>query len=449
MKETDETLRLLAEADQQRRFGNFDGAIAASEKALAADPKSQAALQFLSTLHFTLNNFADAAKHLEAFSKLNPASVDCWHGLGLAYEGCERADDALAAYRTAAALDHDNPYTYLFIGSVLEGQGEDLIAAQAYSFAVDLYPKVKLIPNNPDAPQALKFRAKRANDMLTKLGAEIREDAASVAEENFKGADFARFQKSIWRKLSDGSAPFDDLIQQPMAFYQPGLDFRPWFERGEFDWATRFEAEFDAIRAEMLAGLDTLKDTKPYLEKGRNDPETWGDMIDNINWSGLHFYNGIEREEEAFKRFPHTAQVIDSLPLFKIRGTPVEVLFSCLQAGQRIPPHWGASNARVTVHLPLVVPKRNDGEGPWLRAGHETRPFIEGQMMAFDDSFEHEALNPTDSVRVVLIVEAWHPALAEHEKKAIEESYAAYNDWMAARNLKLIAGIEGSIDAVE
>ena len=36
--------------------------------------------------------------------------------------------------------------------------------------------------------------------------------------------------------------------------------------------------------------------------------------------------------------------------------------------------------------------------------------------MVFDDTFEHSALNPTDRVRGILLMDAWHPGLSMAEK---------------------------------
>ena len=51
----------------------------------------------------------------------------------------------------------------------------------------------------------------------------------------------------------------------------------------------------------------------------------------------------------------------------------------------RLKPHCGPTNARLRVHVGLSVP-----EGAGLRVGNETRAWIVGGAIAFDDSFEHE-----------------------------------------------------------
>jgi aspartyl/asparaginyl beta-hydroxylase (cupin superfamily) len=95
-------------------------------------------------------------------------------------------------------------------------------------------------------------------------------------------------------------------------------------------------------------------------------------------------------------------------------------MFSLLAPGAHIPPHAGVANTRLVCHLPLIVPP-----GCWFRAGAETRPWEVGKAWIFDDTIEHEALNPSDSPRVILIVDTWHPGLSENERAAVAAVMAA------------------------
>jgi aspartyl/asparaginyl beta-hydroxylase (cupin superfamily) len=66
----------------------------------------------------------------------------------------------------------------------------------------------------------------------------------------------------------------------------------------------------------------------------------------------------------------------------------------------------------------LIVP-----EGCTFRVGGETRPWIEGQALVFDDTIEHEAINPTAEDRAVLILDCWNPYLSEAERAMICRIY--------------------------
>ena len=95
-------------------------------------------------------------------------------------------------------------------------------------------------------------------------------------------------------------------------------------------------------------------------------------------------------------------------------------MFSLLAPGIRIPPHTGVNNARLVCHLPLIVPP-----GCWFRVGAETREWQRGSAFLFDDTIEHEAMNPSDQLRVVFIFDVWHPGLTPSERAAVRRVIAA------------------------
>ena len=71
-------------------------------------------------------------------------------------------------------------------------------------------------------------------------------------------------------------------------------------------------------------------------------------------------------------------------------------MFSLLAPGAHIPPHTGVANTRLVCHLPLIVPDGLLVPGRRRDAGCG-RP---GKAWIFDDTIEHEALNPSDALRV-------------------------------------------------
>lgn len=84
----------------------------------------------------------------------------------------------------------------------------------------------------------------------------------------------------------------------------------------------------------------------------------------------------------------------------------------------------------MTVHLPLIVP-----DNCAIRVGDYHHSWREGEVFAFDDSFDHEAWNDSDLVRIVLIFEAWHPDLTADEIKAVERSFSARENWTKNRTI--------------
>jgi aspartyl/asparaginyl beta-hydroxylase (cupin superfamily) len=48
-----------------------------------------------------------------------------------------------------------------------------------------------------------------------------------------------------------------------------------------------------------------------------------------------------------------------------------------------------------------------------------------GEAWVFDDTIEHEAMNGGDALRVLLIVDTWHPDLSPDERAAVGAVMAA------------------------
>ena len=85
-----------------------------------------------------------------------------------------------------------------------------------------------------------------------------------------------------------------------------------------------------------------------------------------------------------------------------------------MRPGVHVWPHCGPTNCRVRCHLGLVTPP-----GPRIRVGNETRAWEQGRFIIFDDSFEHEVWHDGESVRLVLIIDVWHPELSAHHRATL------------------------------
>ena len=203
--------------------------------------------------------------------------------------------------------------------------------------------------------------------------------------------------------------------QQPSVLYYPYLAQRQYFEREEFDWVPALEAATPAIREELVALVDEGADFRPYVE---NDPDRphrdFHGLNENRDWTALYLWRDGKPVEANAARCPKTMAALEKVPLSRIGSRTPAVLFSRLEAGAHIPPHTGMLNCRLICHLPLIVPN-----GCWLRVGNETREWEEGKLLVFDDSFEHEARNPSGELRIVLLFDIWRPELAEDERSAI------------------------------
>ena len=206
-------------------------------------------------------------------------------------------------------------------------------------------------------------------------------------------------------------------------FDLPDLPAMPVVPRAPLPWAAAIEARTAEVREEYLAAVAAGAALSPYVDAATRGP-IWQNLRGKLDWSSLHLYKA-GAETPFSQLFPKTLAALEAADVVRLEGRPVELLFSRLRPGAHIPPHFGTGNHRITVHLPLIVP--GDCE---IRVGSARHAWREGELFAFDDSFEHEAWNRSDKDRVVLIFEAHHPDLRPEERAAIERAIGAREHWI-------------------
>ena len=91
---------------------------------------------------------------------------------------------------------------------------------------------------------------------------------------------------------------------------------------------------------------------------------------------------------------------------------PLKAQFSTMAPGVHVRPHTGPTNAKLTLHYGLAVPDGSSSTaGARMRVADEVRPFVQGGLLAFDDSFEHEVWQGGSTPRTTLVLHVAHPGL--------------------------------------
>lgn len=152
-------------------------------------------------------------------------------------------------------------------------------------------------------------------------------------------------------------------------------------------------------------GLELLSRNGLFSDEKEN-------LKDIGDWKQLElFARGIKTK--YCKLAPITCNLIDA---FKPASTCKrgQAKFSILHPGTHIHSHCGPTNCRIRSHLGLIVPSNT-----YLRVANETKSWKEGEWLIFDDSFEHEVWHNGTSIRLVLIIDIWHPDLSDDEKRTM------------------------------
>ena len=216
----------------------------------------------------------------------------------------------------------------------------------------------------------------------------------------------------------------------PSLFLYPGLTSRAFWPLSSLppDLTASISAICSA-REDVLAEYDRLAAAAPagdysLLEKEHtlNDGGTW-------TWHTA-IAKGTLRADFAIAA-PQTMGLLANVPGLLLGGIPFAyAFFSSMRAGARIAPHFGPTNTRLRVHVPLRVPQ---ARGAALTVAGEARAWKLGEPLVFDDAFEHAAVNETSEARVVLLFDGWHPELSLDERAALEHMFnsARKEGWLA------------------
>ena len=399
----------MARASAARQAGNDDEAIAILGALLAQSPRHAPASNLLGVIWLGRGALTEAARCFEQAIAAEPDPPFLWANLAIAQRGLGDRNRELASLEQALSRD---PY---FLPALL-AKGETLRALGREGEAMELLRKLlDGLGKGQEFDEPIATRIHQAREWLRCRGEILNRDyAAAIAKVSaaWPSADLTRAtayaaQRAGLRKV---------YLQQPEAGFFPYLPAIEYFDRAQFPWFPVLERETDAIRAELLSlWADDDPSFRPYVAYPPGTPTNqWAELNHSPRWSAWFFWENGARNDAHCARCPATTAVIERLPLLDTPGKGPTVMFSVLDPHTRIPPHTGSTNARTTVHLPLVVPS-----GCGFRVGAETREWREGTAWAFDDTIEHEAWNHSDRPRAILIVDTWNPLLSDAEKAVV------------------------------
>jgi len=217
-----------------------------------------------------------------------------------------------------------------------------------------------------------------------------RKSIPTAVKEKFKGT------KSTWISTVNltpfHAQEFDDwsemlLNTELVTDYKPEPPGKHIYDPSEFPALAILEQNFEVIKAEAL-GLSHHQDKLiPWPEKF---------IAAEGQWDILGLYAFENRLDKLCTLCPQTTKLLETIPGLQT------ALFSCLRPRAHIKPHIGYyqySEKILRVHLGLIVP-----DGCVLKVNGVEHRWEEGKLMVFDDTYRHEAWNPSyDTTRVVLM----------------------------------------------
>lgn len=410
--------RHLAQGDHRR-------ADALCEQVLATAADDVTLRRMHATLLMESGEIARAAQAWALVAAAEPSLEACSRlGICLAHLG-EHAQ-ALPAFEQALQLSADAFLVRLCYAESLDAVGRGDDALPMYFAAVHAaQAKGRWLDQHSTAPE-LRSRVIAAMARIDQGRHALFAAAVQPLIDRFGEAALRRVTAALRIYLGLQPRPADDG-QRPTFLYVPDLDPSPYLGAARFPWYARLQAATEGICNEVRQVLASRQAVQPFLDfsNGATPQDYLSAKHGDGAWDAYFFYRHGVAHAENLQRCPVTAAALAHVPLTRIDLHAPEVLFSILAPGTTIKPHYGVSNSRVVTHLPLIVPPECA-----LEVSGIAHHWQVGQLVTFNDTCLHQAWNHSDQLRVVMILDTWHPDLEEAETLALRqliETIGAFN----------------------
>ena len=358
-------------------------------------------------------NPAEARAILEAAALSDPQDPAFWQRLatirqvsGAPVKAIEAIDRALSF----APLDFVN----LLMRARMLDQAGHPGAGEAYGRALaQTRPDPLPTTFGPAIERAKAAWALHQSELEARLNAAVEASGADLTPDERRRT--ARLASNVTRRTRI-------YHSEPTHFHYPGLREAEFHDRALFPWLADLEGLTEVIRAEMdqVANADQAV-LVPYVQYGVGEPlAQWQALNHSRDWTAIHLIQRGETIGPNAALCPRTMEFLGGMAQPWIIGCGANAMFSLLAPRTAIPPHVGVANFRLVCHLPLIIPGKC-----WFRVGETVHDWELGQGWVFDDTIEHEAVNETDQLRVIMIFDLWHPDLSPAERTAIAATTGA------------------------
>jgi len=416
----DETLirGLIQQADKAAAAGQRDEAEKLLARAEAAAPAHPMVLNARAIQLLQSGDMTGGRALLEQALRSDPRNTSLWINLATALRALELRDEEEQALQSLLKLEPRHLLALLQKAELLELRGKPRAAAAVFHNALQTLPPGTRLPQSLREKIAHAFESVRKNDLAL-------ETQISSAVSGVRAAHPDPARGRVEHGLAALLGKRRIYPPQPSFLHVPMLPSWEFYPREQFDWLAELEAATPSIRDECQRVLRQDAGLEPYITRPEGSPlDQWAELNHSRKWSVFYLWRDGVRVEAHTLRCPITAALLARLPMSTVPGYSPTAFFSILEPGAHIPAHCGATNSRLIVHLPLVVPPKSR-----FRVGSETREWREGEAWVFDDTIEHEAWNESDKLRAILIFDVWHPSLNAAERELIHAAVPAIKDY--------------------
>jgi aspartate beta-hydroxylase len=411
--------RQLAEAQQLDAAGASGQAERIYRSVLVAQPGHPAASVRAAQFALGRKDFTAAEKLLREAHARHPEAEEAATLLSTLLAATGRGPDAIVVLETLLTLRPDAHVAWLLLGPAREMVGDRPGALQASYQAIAKARRAGQWLDTETTPAHLRNAVGQAVDRVKKGRKELFFGSYENLREQHGSSELRRVDRALLGYLKELDIRPSSDRQKPLFLYFPDLPDAPYQDPYLQPWAKRLRDAYPFVREEALRVIreDSVLTEFIHLPKGRSMEEYLGGESPDPRWQAFFFYRHGKRYDANHARCPQTSELLESMELCRIEAQAPEICFSLLRPQTTIKPHFGVTNVRLVMHLPLVVP-----QGCALNViGVEERAWREGELLLFDDTYQHEAWNQSDRTRIILLMDCWNPHLTAVERLACKQ----------------------------
>lgn len=418
MSSPDAILQLMNEATHYLQRGQPEQAAACWARVIAMSPGHAGALNSLGNHALQHGRLDEAQLLLEQAAAVAPDIAIIHANLARVHVSRGDTEAALRALDHAIGADPTAWGAHFEKARLLEELDRSRAASTSWSNGLQHMPDS--MHQNPQLRPVIEQAQTKVMAAKSELAEYLAKQLKDLHSEKHH-REFERVQHTL--DILAGRRNF--VTARPLMLPVPRLPAIPFFHRRDYPWTEELEASFPDILAELHALLDEEASFTPYVQTRHGEPAGQFAALDRkLDWGAFFLWRDGKRIPENADRCPATETALAKAPQFKVQARAPVAFFSALKPGTHIPPHNGATNARLTVHLPLIVPPECG-----LRVGDEVHTWKPGELVLFDDTIRHEAWNRSNALRVVLIFDIWHPMLSLLERESFARIIEGMRDF--------------------
>lgn len=364
-----------------------------------------------------------AELELKSILKQQPNNIQSLRLLAVAYKNQTKVDKYLKALKKTYEVSRDISDFELFVYELQKNKAFDNAAKlKSQALESDEYKEklINLLRNKNVI--ALNNHNFYLSYKLHDVKLRLRKLADSLGDLSKKEASQLQwFIENLFNHKAYKTI-LNSFLHRPSYLVYPGISQSPFPSTEGLIKGGNISEFLSSIRNEVLSIMENHQ-AEPYVKVSSEVSKDMGQLKGSMQWSSITIYEGGKLKNKDGERLFNLLE--EQFNLANCAPMSPEVVISVLKPKAKIPPHYGLSNIKQTLHIPISIP---EGDVKIKVCGME-KSWNEAEPLVFDDSFLHEAWNNTNESRVVLIADIWHPDLTENERVFLTKAMPLIDQW--------------------